>query len=189
MINPKRFHAGGVSILILHHRPIAECVSVITRSRLGHRAGRRRVASLSYAGRSGKGRIGWRNIVHVELEDFPGESYLGFSNKKVWPAGWRRRPAIVAGKQGETACGISVDYYTPQHRATHEVTEIEGIDAHFLIGGGRATSARAIKHIRRHVETVRPDAHLGIIREPRMRRVVRPKGIAPPAASDGIARL
>ena len=189
MINPKRLHASDVSILILHHCPVGKCVSRITRSRLGHLTVRREVGSLRYVGRSGKCRIGWRSIVHVKLEDFPGEDCLGFSDEIVWRSDGRRRTSIVAGKQGETGAGDaggSVDYYAPQHCATHEIIDIECIRAHLLIG---ATTSHAVKHVRGHVETVRPDAHLGIIRKPWMRCVVRPKGKEPPAASHGIARL
>ena len=188
MINPERFHAGDVSILILHHGPVGQGISDITRSRLGHCSDRAGVGGLRYVGRPGKGRIGGRNIVHVELEDFPGEDCLGFSDEKVWPAGGRRCPAIVAGKQGETAGGISVDYYAPQRCATLEITEIECVGAHFFKGAAPASSSHA-EHVRGHVETVRPDAHLWIIRQPRMRCVVRSKGKEPPAASHGIARL
>jgi hypothetical protein len=73
MVNPERLDAGDVSILILHHGPVGKCVSVIARRRLGNWTERREVGSLRYVGRSGKCRIGWRSIVHVKLEDFPGE--------------------------------------------------------------------------------------------------------------------
>src|SRR5439155_6479779 len=107
--------------LILHHSPVVERVRGITRSRLGHCAGRQRVGGLRYIGRSGKGRKSWRSIVRSELEDLPGKEGLRFSDEKVWPAGGRRRPAIVARQQGKTVGGISVDCYAPQHCATDEI--------------------------------------------------------------------
>src|SRR5205814_1993191 len=136
-INPERFHAADVSILILHHGPVGHRVSVITRSRLGHRPGRRRVGALRYLGRSGKGGIGGHSIVHLEREHFPEEHIngLNFSDEKVRPAGGRRRPTIVTGKQGETGGGARhVPYYAPQWCASLEIKEIEGKHAHSFIG-------------------------------------------------------
>lgn len=73
--------------------------------------------------------------------------------------------------------------------AVYEIVNVEGVNARFHVIGVVTGSVEAIEHVRRHVKSVRPDSHLGIIRKPGMAGVIRPHPIKPPAARNGIARL
>ena len=74
-------------------------------------------------------------------------------------------------------------------RTEAKIADIEGDDPRSFVGGTVANGIQAIEHVRGHVETVRPDAHLRIIRQIRTGRIVSPDGIPPPASTDRITRF
>lgn len=100
MIDPERFDAAEIAILVLHHRPVGQGVDVITR-RLGHGAGRANVTRLRNIDWSDKRGVRRHIEVGMKLVDLPRIGSRRFGDNIVWGAGRRRRAAIIARQQTE----------------------------------------------------------------------------------------
>src|SRR5205814_10673916 len=97
------------------------------------------------------------------------------------PSDGRRSPAVITRKKTEMI-GVCVGHYASNRRSAHKIVNIKRIRPRFFIGSAITKAIQTIEHVRGHIETVRPNPHLWIIREPRMGRVVGPESVPPPSS-------
>src|ERR1700736_6457369 len=124
----------------------------------------------------------------MELVNFPRVCAPGFCHHQIFSPRWRRSAAVITGKQSKTR-GTQVGYYASKRRSTYKIADIEGDRPSSLVGCTIARRIQASEHVRGHVETVGPDAHLWIIRQIGTGRIVGPDCVAPPASIDRITRF
>jgi len=188
VIDPKRFDATDISILVLHHCPVRERVSVITRG-FRYRTGGRKIRRLRHVNWSDECRISRDRIVRMERVHFPGVIVdLRCRDHVIRCARRRRCAAVVAGQQTEAA-GICVDNNAPERCSIYQIVNVEGVGTGLFVGRAAAGRIVALEHIGRHVESIGPNSDFRIICEPRMRGIIGSDRVKPPATAHRIARL